>query len=515
MITRHVNRCLRAALLTAAAIGSSSPCLARTFTLESDRSQTALPSPEVLRSAFYLRASGRDHELPPASAADRQRALRRHFDLVIAALIARSDQSLERALDRLETHRREAWSAADRAAWRQTLAARRASQIRRLRRYQIRSQFPLNEGQADHAVPIFVDAHDTACAVGHLMRQSGWGDAVASIQKANNFVYVTDVRDGPLVDWVLVSGLTQEEAALIQPSYSPPLFDEGLDVLTQGGSITKNGLRFDNFHFIAGELTDPGSFPEVPPQVNQVDLSGHGAAVRQGAFLSLGGIIDPAFDDWLFVGARSEFYSIYPADDPWGVLYSFDVMPVDDQHRLGAASLESFYANYNFSNLGQGVLAIDASIYASGSTETPLAELSLSDDGLPGHFVGADSSAFEPQQKLTVVTAVTIEGNAALTSLVHSFEMPEAPELESDFDSDGDVDGNDFLAWQRGIGTVNATRAQGDANGDGLADAADLAMWKQRAFGAAGAASDLVPEPAAAILAVCALLGIKPRNRRC
>jgi len=29
--------------------------------------------------------------------------------------------------------------------------------------YRDRGQFPLNEGQADHPVPIFVDAHDTAC----------------------------------------------------------------------------------------------------------------------------------------------------------------------------------------------------------------------------------------------------------------------------------------------------------------------------------------------------------------
>jgi hypothetical protein len=148
-------------------------------------------------------------------------------------------------------------------------------------------------------VPIFVDNHDTACAVGHLMRESGWGDAVAAIERANNFVYVTDVRHGALVDWVLVSGLTQEEAALIQPSYYPPLFDKRFHVLTQGGSITKNGLHYDNFHFIAGELLQPDDFPDVPPPINQVDLAGYGAASRQGVFQSISGPIDPLFNDWL------------------------------------------------------------------------------------------------------------------------------------------------------------------------------------------------------------------------
>ena len=40
---------------------------------------------------------------------------------------------------------------------------------------------------------------------------------------------------------------------------------------------------------------------------------------------------------------------------------------------------------------------------------------------------------------------------------------------------DGDVDGTDFLAWQRGLGkTVGAKLAEGDADRDGDVDAADL-----------------------------------------
>jgi hypothetical protein len=49
---------------------------------------------------------------------------------------------------------------------------------------------------------------------------------------------------------------------------------------------------------------------------------------------------------------------------------------------------------------------------------------------------------------------------------------------DADFDGDGDVDGRDFLAWQRGFGlTSGALPEQGDANGDGAVDAADLDYW--------------------------------------
>jgi hypothetical protein len=53
--------------------------------------------------------------------------------------------------------------------------------------------------------------------------------------------------------------------------------------------------------------------------------------------------------------------------------------------------------------------------------------------------------------------------------------------LGPDFDSDFDVDGRDFLTWQRGNGILTgATKAQGDANGDGAVNGTDLAEWQAR-----------------------------------
>lgn len=46
----------------------------------------------------------------------------------------------------------------------------------------------------------------------------------------------------------------------------------------------------------------------------------------------------------------------------------------------------------------------------------------------------------------------------------------------ADFDSDGDVDGRDFLAWQRSYGS---TSGAGDADGDGIANGNDLAVWQE------------------------------------
>ena len=86
----------------------------------------------------------------------------------------------------------------------------------------------------------------------------------------------------------------------------------------------------------------------------------------------------------------------------------------------------------------------------------------------------------------------------------------------ADFDEDGDVDGADFLTWQRGLG-VGSTHAEGDADGDGDVAAVDLAVWRYQ-FGAIGAALPVgaaVPEPTglAAVIAL-AVMNCAGRRRR-
>lgn len=47
-----------------------------------------------------------------------------------------------------------------------------------------------------------------------------------------------------------------------------------------------------------------------------------------------------------------------------------------------------------------------------------------------------------------------------------------------DFDSNSQVDGADFLQWQRGFGATSAAHSQGDGDEDGDVDRADLSVWE-------------------------------------
>lgn len=55
------------------------------------------------------------------------------------------------------------------------------------------------------------------------------------------------------------------------------------------------------------------------------------------------------------------------------------------------------------------------------------------------------------------------------------------PDPSADFDGDGDVDGVDFLVWQRGFGlTGQVDNSNGDANGNGNVDSEDLTEWQSK-----------------------------------
>lgn len=56
-----------------------------------------------------------------------------------------------------------------------------------------------------------------------------------------------------------------------------------------------------------------------------------------------------------------------------------------------------------------------------------------------------------------------------------------APNFAADFDGDLDVDGADFLTWQRGLGTsAGALQTQGDANHDHAVTESDIDVWRSQ-----------------------------------
>jgi hypothetical protein len=132
------------------------------------------------------------------------------------------------------------------------------------------------------------------------------------------------------------------------------------------------------------------------------------------------------------------------------------------------------------------------------------------DDSLPtpaangayGFFARLRSPGLQPSAPFLIaqnynLSSVAFDAGAAAIN--------RAAGLPGDYDLDADVDGNDFLVWQRTLGTGPAAA---DATLDGVVDAGDLAVWQQD-FGRRtdfDAFATTIPEPTGAAIVVAATL---------
>lgn len=102
------------------------------------------------------------------------------------------------------------------------LRAERTRNLDRLRAYWQRGAFPRNTDFANERVPYFIDDAGTTCAMAHLVIESGHEVAARKIAGRENNARIRQMQSPELAAWLASSGLTLEEAALIQPGYEPP-----------------------------------------------------------------------------------------------------------------------------------------------------------------------------------------------------------------------------------------------------------------------------------------------------
>lgn len=95
------------------------------------------------------------------------------------------------------------------------LAAKRARHIQALKAYRDAGVFPDNSELAK-PLAVFIDRNGVPCAFANVMIQDGQMRIVRRVSQTNNNVLVGDIKAGPVMDWILTSGLTHDEAAEIQ-----------------------------------------------------------------------------------------------------------------------------------------------------------------------------------------------------------------------------------------------------------------------------------------------------------
>ncbi|HEY5921691.1 MAG TPA: hypothetical protein VIV11_08470 [Kofleriaceae bacterium] len=108
----------------------------------------------------------------------------------------------------------------DRATVRAALAKARATNLAAFRVYQNKGVFPNNTFERDK-LNVWLDEDGNFCAAATIIKLSGMDDLVTKVAEQNNFIRLADVKQGPLMNWILTSGLTQAEIAAIQEPFMP------------------------------------------------------------------------------------------------------------------------------------------------------------------------------------------------------------------------------------------------------------------------------------------------------
>ena len=107
----------------------------------------------------------------------------------------------------------------DRAKVKAALAKRRAQNLALFRAYRNAGVYPHNFFTTGK-LNVWLDDEGRLCAAATIIANSGNRDLVMKIAEDNNFIRLADVMDGELMDWILTSGLTQEEIVAIQEPFS-------------------------------------------------------------------------------------------------------------------------------------------------------------------------------------------------------------------------------------------------------------------------------------------------------
>ncbi len=84
--------------------------------------------------------------------------------------------------------------------------------------YRLQGVFPINYYRSER-IPVFIDEHNTHCAVGYLMKESGYGNLARTISTTDNYIWVKDLKDEQVIEWQQLSGFSLEELKLIQGAY--------------------------------------------------------------------------------------------------------------------------------------------------------------------------------------------------------------------------------------------------------------------------------------------------------
>ncbi len=144
-------------------------------------------------------------------------------------------------------------SATTRARLLRVLAARRARNVGAFRAYADRGRYPHNFITAG-PLNVWIDQEGRMCAAATMIFHGGGKALVRRVAREDNHIKLGDVTGGPVLDWILTSGLTQAEVALIQEPFMGREIREPHEPGSPAWRVAEDERLRDRYDVILGEL---------------------------------------------------------------------------------------------------------------------------------------------------------------------------------------------------------------------------------------------------------------------
>jgi len=157
-----------------------------------------------------------------------------------------------------------------------------------LKTYHEKGIFPINT-RHEYTIPYFIDDFNTACAVGHILRESGGVTLATEIANTVNYAYIEEMPyDKELGQWAEEMGFSTQELKWIQPAYSPVAdvvvvknepncgsTNGAIDITVNGSNFALNGYRWaEGINPNAATLSTDEDISDIPSGFYSIYLQG-------------------------------------------------------------------------------------------------------------------------------------------------------------------------------------------------------------------------------------------------
>lgn len=238
--------------------------------------------------------------------------------------VAKESISFKSDIDRIQTHLllvEKSLRSGDVSRLNQRQLSNRFKTLNILHQYALECKFPINTG---HAVrqPYFIDDFRTYCAVGFLIKETGFYEISKAIAKTQNFAYLNEIVSPDLVRWSENFGFTLEELAWIQPGYAPTQSYSQVGGGTNG-TVTHTGANLNRL-LIGGEFSELDNLPCLNIgyyKNNQLGCFGSGIAGK------IVGIAENEPNGVIVAGAFENNGQVYPIAKYDGSTWSYEGIP--------------------------------------------------------------------------------------------------------------------------------------------------------------------------------------------